>query len=82
MLKSRSQIATREEAQGFRFGDGQELSRERITAFAATPGYPAAVAIQISHRQHRVANGYAAHGLPLATTVPDRSRPRYRKALP
>jgi hypothetical protein len=45
-----------------RFGDGQELSRQRIAAFAATPGDPAAVAIQISHRHHCVANGYAAHG--------------------
>jgi hypothetical protein len=42
--------------------DYQELPRERIAAFAATPGDSAPVAIQISHRHHRVANGYAAHG--------------------
>ena len=52
-----------QETQGFRFGDGQELPRKRIAPFAATPGDPAAVAIQISHRHHRVANGYAAHGV-------------------
>ena len=56
------QRCRREEAQGFRFGGGQELPRQRIAAFAATPGDPAAVAIQISHRHHCVANCYAAHG--------------------
>jgi len=34
------QRCRREEAQGFRFGDGQELPRQRIAAFAATPDDP------------------------------------------
>jgi hypothetical protein len=56
------QRCRREKAQGFRFGDGQKLPRQRIAGFAATPGDPAAVAIQISHGHHRIANVYAAHG--------------------
>src|SRR5207302_9090779 len=34
-----------EEAQGYWLGDGQKLPRERIAAFAPTPGDPAAVPI-------------------------------------
>src|ERR1700732_4661774 len=51
------------EARGWRLADGEELARHGIAAFAFAPPTrdPAAIAVQIGHRGHSVADSHAAH---------------------
>src|SRR5579872_4273423 len=49
------------ETQGRRLADREESVCDGITAFAPAPGDPAAIAVQIGHAGHRVADGYTAH---------------------